>query len=727
MAKPALSVVSGDSIVKTKAYKPALDDDEIEGQLRNDVEDAVDYMAEAFSENWEDAQDYFDGESSVEKVKGRSQVVVTSVRNALRGIKPSVMRVFTSGRKIVEYLPNSRVAGALAHAQTLYVNQLFWENNGYRIISDLFDDAGLKRIGAVHWYWDENPVPCYASLSFLSPQEYQELVTNEDITILSESYHFENVTGPDGQPSQVEFYDCEVSYIENRGRIVIETIPLPNFFISKNATDALDARVVGFRKPMRIGDAVRMGISEDDLVELDDYDPETDGANSGESERRRRVQKEKETPDVDVTMRNVLITVVYSRYDLDGVGVPQLWKFILGGTEYKILKKERADEPAVCVVNIETRPHTVCGGSIYDILAQDQDTQTSVLRSILDNLHGANNRRLVVNDSLVNMPDVLSQTLNAPIRTRTAPQAAISELGYTPTTGASMPLLQYLQLMSDNRVGVSQASTGLDPDALQSTDKAAVQNTINLMQGQVELICRNMAETMIPLFRGLLKLAMRHKSRYQDVATAGATFPIDQKALKPDLLMIPKVGLGTDSVTQQQAGLQFVLTQQLGAMDKLGPANPMCNMSHISNTLEDILRLANLNNPDRYFAPIDAQTGQKLAEEAAKAAQIAQQKAEQVPDPQTTLLQAEGIKGQTAQNIARIKALADARAKSLEMQFNAAQEVARDDLERDKMAQEKYLTIAELVGKFGIQPAFDRAEAQIAAEQAAERATDATD
>lgn len=713
---------------KTKVYKPALDDEDVQASLKLEVDDAVNYMAEAFAQNWEDAQGYFDGESGVEKVKGRSQVTATVVRNAIRGIKPSVMRIFASTRKIVEYLPNSRVGSELAYAQTLYVNQLFWENGGYRIISDLFDDAALKRIAAVQWYWDPNPVPCYVELTYIEESDYQQLVSDEDVTILEVTTHSETMDAYDQsqqQPVATTFYDVKLVYKEYQGRLCIETIPLPDFFISKNATDAYDARVIGFRKPMRVGDVVRMGIDADELEGLDDYDPEQSDGTSAESEKRRRVQKQRESSELDDTMRQVLITTVFARYDIDGVGIPQLWKFILGGTEGVILKKERADEPNIAVVNIDFRPHTINGSSIYDISAEDQDTMTSVLRSTLDNLHGANNRRLVVNDSVTNMVDVLSQTLNSPIRTRTVPANALQELGYTPTTGAALPLIQYLQQMADNRVGVTQAAAGLDPDALQSTDKDAVKNTIALMQGQVELICRNLAESLMPLFKGLLKLSRQHKSEYQDIALAGAAFPIDQRLLNPNLLMQPKIGIGTGDVTQQRASLQFVLQTQLMALQNLGPANPICNMSHISNTLEDICTSGSLNNPDRYFAPIDAKTGKQLAEQAAQAAEKAAQDAAQKPDPTVALLQAEQIKSSTAETVARVKALSDQRTQAIQKQFEAAQAGLTDDFNRDKLAQERFLAIANLVGQYGIQPAFDRANAQIEAEQNKARDADA--
>ena len=71
---------------------------------------------------------------------------------------------------------------------------------------------------------------------------------------------------------------------------------------------------------------------------------------------------------------------------------------------------------------------------------------------------------------------------------------------------STLPMLQWTSQLSQDKVGVTKAAQGLDPSAMQSTDKEAVQNTIQLSQGQVELAVRNIIETgIVNIFRKLLK------------------------------------------------------------------------------------------------------------------------------------------------------------------------------------------------------------------------------
>ena len=44
--------------------------------------------------------------------------------------------------------------------------------------------------------------------------------------------------------------------------------------------------------------------------------------------------------------------------------------------------------------------------------------------------------------------------------------------------GQTLPAMQYLDQMIEGKTGVTRASMGLDPDALQSTTKAAVTATV---------------------------------------------------------------------------------------------------------------------------------------------------------------------------------------------------------------------------------------------------------
>ena len=69
-----------------------------------------------------DATRYYKGENFTKNVEGRSNVVMTEVRDTVQGMLPSLARVFFSGEKAVEFVPHGPDDVAMAEQATDYVN-----------------------------------------------------------------------------------------------------------------------------------------------------------------------------------------------------------------------------------------------------------------------------------------------------------------------------------------------------------------------------------------------------------------------------------------------------------------------------------------------------------------------------------------------------------------------------------------------------------------------------
>jgi len=80
---------------------------DIQSAIRTAIDGAEAYMDSEIQPQREDAQKYFDGRVNLEHEEGRSSVVSTKVRDVVRGAKPSLMRIFLSNDKFVEYTPNN--------------------------------------------------------------------------------------------------------------------------------------------------------------------------------------------------------------------------------------------------------------------------------------------------------------------------------------------------------------------------------------------------------------------------------------------------------------------------------------------------------------------------------------------------------------------------------------------------------------------------------------------
>ena len=105
-----------------------LDRDTIEGIAQKAVRDAVDFIESEISEPRLRAQRYFDGAVDIGYEDGRSKVVATKCRDVVRGIKPSIQRVFLSNDNAVEFVPRMPEDVQAAEQMTRYANYKFMQN-----------------------------------------------------------------------------------------------------------------------------------------------------------------------------------------------------------------------------------------------------------------------------------------------------------------------------------------------------------------------------------------------------------------------------------------------------------------------------------------------------------------------------------------------------------------------------------------------------------------------
>lgn len=663
------------------AEDQVIDISDVEHELGSLIETACNFIDEQFMPGWETAQKYYDGLTDLPTVTGRSKVVMTAVRDAIRSARPSLLRIFLQADTIVEYVPDGIRPAELAAQQSKYVNSLFFRSNGYRALYDVIQNAMLKKLGVMKFWFDDSTEVKYIDLTAIPADELERVMQRQDVKVLSAvpSASQPVIISMDGTP--IQLFDAKVALYTQNGKICVESVPLEEFFVDENASGLHDFRVIGHRRQMRVGDCVAMGLPFDLLDGLDTLDPEL-YAGAGESEYRRGYVKVEEQESMDRMMRLVLITECYARYDLDGTGVPQLYRFWFGGSNYELLDYQLADQVPFALISVDPEPNTVFGKSVFDVTWQEQDTMTSLMRATVDNAHLSNNRRLAVHDTLVNLDDVMNPAIGAPIRVKAAGQ--IQEIGVQSTISSMLPLLQFLKQDTEQKVGITGAAMGLDHDALQSTTREAAMNTIQLSQGQIEVMSRNIAEGLKTVFNGILKLSMWHLPRQQVMEVNGAYLPVDTAMFDPTLFMRANVGLGTGDATEKLAGLQAVLAQQKEIIATLGPMNPVVTYRNVYNTLEDITKLYGIYNVSRYFAPVTAEVEQTLMQQAQQAAQS------QTPvvDPGTAMIEAEKIKAQLKERELYVNALLEERRIALDNQIKALEFAAKDDLERDRMAQE---------------------------------------
>lgn len=674
-----------------------LSNDDIESIASVAVMDAVDFISSEISDIRNKSQRYFDGKTDLDFESGRSGIVSTKVRDTVRAVKPSLMRVFLASGRYVEYVPNGPEDVQLADQATSYMHWKFQSIGGFRLLSDVIHDALVKKIGIAKAYYVKTDLSKVYTYTGLSDEQAYAIASDPDVEIIEHSATAEvDVVAVDGMTPEMNAtprtHDMKVLHKRSSGDIEVTSIPPETFFIDRNARSIDGCYVCGNRVDMHVGDLVAQGYAFEDVSELDNSISVTDTANNEDQERRGyALNGDQADQSVDISMRLVTITEAYMRIDADGTGIPILHKVTLGGSNYKLLSIEPCDEIPYAIFEIDPEPHTFFGRSLADIVMNDQDATTSILRGILDNVAMVNNPRTGVIEGQANLDDVLNNEIGAVVRMRSA--GAVIPLAVPFVAGQTMAALQYLDAAVEEKTGVSRASMGLTPDALQSTTKAAVQATVQAAAGQVEVMARNLAEGgMRRLFKLMLSLTIKHADAANWMRINGQFMPVDPRLWDVDMDLTVNVGLGVGRDEEKAQAYREILALQQQVYTQYGPRNGVVTLTGMRNTITDMLALAGIRNSERYFNPITMEIEQQLQAQAAQAAAEAAQGGNQPMDPNQAFLQAEQMKAQQRIAIEQFKA-----------QEGARKAIMDDDLQRDKMAQDLAIKDAELSAKYGIE------------------------
>ena len=678
-----------------------MSESQFSASVKSSIDDAVDYIDGFVAPGRAQATQYYRGDPLGNEEEGRSQIVMTEVRDVVQAMVPSLLRIFTASEQVVEYAPRNENNIEIAEQATDYVNFVFYNDNpGFSILHSAFKDALVRKTGIIKWRWSEDTEISeaeytgldQAEVSILSQDESCELVKMEEIV------HQKAVLGPDGQqiaPPEVKF-NITIRRKVPRNKVVIESVPPEEFLIAREARDLDTAAYVGHRSLRTMSELIAMGYERE---EIEKYAGQGDVFSINYEAQTRNpaiMSFMMHADNPDPAMRRILYVESYVRIDKDGDGIAELRKVCSLGNAHHILHDEIATDVPFAFFCPDPEPHMIIGQSIADQTSDLQRIKTSIVRNTLDSLAQTIHPRTVVVEGQVNMDDVMNNETGAIIRAR-AP-GMVQPLAEPFVGQSAMPLIAYMDDVRAQRTGISAASQGLDPDVLQSTTASAVNATVQGAQERIELVARLFAENgMKRLFKGLLKLLIRHQDQPRMVRLRGKWVQIDPKYWDADMDVQVNVALGHGTDNEKMQFLMMVAQKQEQIMQTLGPSNPLVDASQYRNTLAQICTLAGFKDASRYFKPVDMQVVQQMMQ---------QQQQNQPPDPNMMLVQIEQQKVQAKSQVDAAKLQADAQ-----------DSMRKNQLEQQKMHLDAMVRMADIEAKYGTQVNIAHVEAMIQRDQ----------
>lgn len=678
----------------------AMDDETVQGIIQKAVEDAVDFIEAEITEPRLKSQRYYDGEVDIGYEDGRSRVVATKCREVVKSLKPSIQRVFLSTENVVEFVPRMPEDVEMCEQMTKFANYKFMQNNGYRLLNDVFQDAMVKKCGIAKVMYEDKTTSEIHEFRNLTDEEFKYLIEPDEVTVLEHTKNSETTIVEEDIEEQTIIHDVKISRQKTRGDIAITSIPPEEFFVDRNARSIDDFFVVGHRTDMTIGDLLGMGFDHDEVHNLQG-NMSTFEAES-EFERRNYAVDEDEDESIDPTSRKVVVTEAYMKIDKEGTGKPLMYRFILGGSGYKMLSCELADQVPFAIFEVDPEPHAFFGSSLVDLVMDDQDAATSMLRGVLDNVALTNNPGLEIVDGQVSVDDLLNNEIGRIVRVKQ--QGSIREQVVPFTAGSTLPALQYFDSLVENKTGVSKASQGLDANVLQSASATAIAATMQGAAGQAEVVARNLAEGgMRQLFRLIATVIINNTDKEEIIRLNNEFVEVDPRSWDSDADMMVNVGIGTGREAEKSAVLRETLQMQMNVWQQYGPTNGLVTMTNVRNTLADLLTSVGLRNTDRYYLPVTMEKEQALiAEKQEQAKQQAAMMAQgqQQTDPQQAFMATEQMKAQTKAQVDMARLQLDAQKAASDNEFRMHELAMKDDLQRDEMVQDLAVKVAEILGKY---------------------------
>jgi hypothetical protein len=563
-----------------------MDDTELQGIVAGELEDAVSYIDADISPIRAKGTEYYRGDPFGNEEDGRSQVVAMEVRDTVSAMLPSLMKVFFSSENVVEYVPRGPEDVASTQQATDYANYIFSnDNNGFMTTYALFKDSLVRKCGIAKYWWDEVEEVKIDDYSGLDDQTVQVLMQEGAEVKIVVSYpdpsmpmdmmqpQVDPATGLPMPMQQPMLHDVQIKRTTKDGRIRIMAVPPEELVLDRRARSFEDAGIIAHRQMATVDDLLAMGY---ELDEIEENISSTDLDSNDEYLARQPLSTTMGSGDsLNPGQRRVLYVESYIRVDFDGDGIAELRKVCCMGSGYTVVRNLPASYIPFVDFPCDPEPHTspLEAMSIFDLTHDIQEIKSEILRNTLDSLAQSIHPRTAVVEGQVNIDDVLNNETGAIIRMR-AP--GMVQPFSSPFVGqAAFPMLDYMDAMREDRTGMSKAAMGLDPDALQSTTKAAVAATVSASQSRLELQARLLAEGMKKLFKGILYLMTTHQDKPRMVRLRNEWVEIDPRVWNANMDVTINIGLGNGDTNERIQALTMIAGKQEQIMQQFGLGNPV--------------------------------------------------------------------------------------------------------------------------------------------------------
>lgn len=587
--------------------------------------------------------------------EGRSKVTTSDVADAVEGILPGLVRVFTSGEDIAAFEPFGPEDEEQAQQETDVCNYVLTQQNRFLpFLQTWLRDGLISKVGYAKAIWDQTEHVEEETYRGLSIDEVAYLMQDPEIDIIGQDV------------DEFGGFAIKVKIKKTSGKMSIFNCPPEEVLVNTDHSEVSlsKAKFVQHRTRITVSEVRSMGYKIDDSIsDFEDNDWRE------EEQTRNRYEEENELDTIDPASRIVTLKESYLRIDFDGDGITELRKVCMIGET--VLSNEPIDSIPIVAWTPLILPHRHVGRSLAEQVLDIQATKTGILRAGMDSLFLSLNGRYAVSDQ-VNLDDMLVNRPGGIVRMEGGAvpgQGHIMPMVPPDVSGSAFPMLEYFDGVRETRTGITRYNQGLDANSLNKT-ATGVSAIMSAAQQRIELVARTFAETGLRDLITLIHEGVRkNNTKPMTTRLRNKWVTVDPRSWKNRYDMTITVGLGTGNREQQMANLVNLMQVQREAI-QIGVTTP----ENVYNAASKLSEAAGFKNPDLFFSnPAN------------------QQPKEPQPDPKAMEVQAKMQMEQAKMQADQQKNVAEMQIKQAESQQNMQIEQAKLALEAEKIKMQMEL------------------------------------
>lgn len=552
--------------------------------------------------------------------EGRSAVVASDVFDAVEGMLPDLIEVFTSSDKAVVFEPVGPEDVESAEQVTNACNYVFYkQNNGFLILYTALKDALLLKTGAVKWFWEKKKVPTFTTYKavdemqlalFLQQNPDAQVVEREEVEPDEQERAQYEIAAAQALaqgvllPEPPKRYTVKIKTVEEKGYCCVMAIPPEELQVSRRHDSPLleDCPYVCHVTRRTVSEIREMGYDVDASdVKAAVYEDVTDyRENNG-----GRFDDWEDEDTLEESMVRGYLRDEYVLVDWDGDGIAERRRIVRLGD--RILENCECAHVPIAAWSPYLMTHAFSGVSVADLVEDFQRIHTTILRQQIDNLYLANNQETVVavdaqGNPKANIDDLLNRRPGGIIREKEA--GAVRPYSERWQGIEAVPMLEQLQGEKENRTGWTRYSQGLDGNSLNKT-ATGTQMIMNASQKRMKLMARIAAECLVaPMFRGIFKTLSDNGMEQLSYRLNGKFVRFDPQGWRDQYDMTINVGIGTGDV-QQQSGFLMQIAQAQAAVAGSPYAKQLLDPKRVFNVQSRLAENAGFKNPEEFWVDPD--------------------------------------------------------------------------------------------------------------------------